>query len=125
MRGNWAMLAMALLILLGAVLLLLLLQGQTGEMLLLCEKIDQNLDENPDAAIEAAKELERLWPAYHNSWQFFTMHSDLDEIERGLIELQAALSRREFEEAQRCCTLLRAAVEAVLEKENPSLRNVL
>jgi hypothetical protein len=119
------MLALALLILLGAFLLLLLLERQAGEMLQLCESIDQSLDANPSTAIEAAAKLGELWPSYHNSWQFFTMHSDLDEIERCLIELHAALSRGDFEEARRCSALLRSAIEAVLEKESPSLRNVL
>lgn len=77
-----------------------------------------------DEAHESAKNLENSWDNLRNTWRLFINHSEIDEIDRNVLELVSYISQDEKEEAIVRVDTLGRDFKHVVENEKITIQNI-
>lgn len=77
-----------------------------------------------DEAHESAKNLENSWDNLRNTWRLFINHSEIDEIDRNILELVSYISQDEKEEAIVRVDTLGRDFKHVVENEKITIQNI-
>ena len=96
---------------------------KTNEMLSLIGSIEQTrkTGENAEKYFE---ELFGLWNGNRRFFAFMLKHADADELERDFIRLSGYYGRKDADELWEAVTECRAALEVMLDGENPVPENI-
>lgn len=125
MKGCIAVIVVSLLLLVCNVLLMCWLNTQGTEMIVLCEEIQSALPEDPDAAQKTIDLLSTRWNKASLEWQYVAIHDDMHQISDALVEMDLSMRKGEIEDVLMHCAKLKTAIYAVMDKEIPSLENIL
>jgi len=125
MKGNAIMIAFALLVLAVAIGLVIWMNADSAELLSLCMQIEDKTLHGDSSAAEDIERLKELWRRESVSWQYVAIHDDMHQVSDALISMAHSYQKGDKQDVLQYCEMFKTAVSALMEKELPTLRNIL
>lgn len=97
--------------------------AKTNKMLSLIDSIEQT-EKTGESAKKYFEELFELWNGSRRFFAFMLKHADADELERDFIRLSGYYGRKDTDELWEAVIECRAALEVMLDGENPVPENI-
>ncbi len=118
------MILLSLVVLFAALSLFLWVQSGARVLADDCLQVERSLlsGGEADAALDA---LLHAWQSRRLAWRCVAIHGDIQAVEEALLDLKDRCEKRQTDEALLCLKRLRRAVEALADREKPSVQNIL